>query len=67
MLTDATWAMGDFNGDGKVDGSDVTILAGNWQAGVTAAAAAVPEPATLVLILMGLSDSVHRRCTTSLR
>ena len=25
---------GDANGDGKVDGSDVTILAGNWQAGV---------------------------------
>ena len=26
---------GDANCDGKVDGSDVTILAGNWQAGVT--------------------------------
>ena len=25
---------GDANGDGRVDGSDVTILAGNWQAGV---------------------------------
>ena len=25
---------GDANGDGKVDGSDVTILAGNWQYGV---------------------------------
>ena len=25
---------GDANGDGKVDGSDVTILAGNWQVGV---------------------------------
>ena len=25
---------GDANGDGKVDGSDVTILAGNWQHGV---------------------------------
>ena len=25
---------GDANGDGKVDGSDVTILAGNWQKGV---------------------------------
>ena len=31
---DATWEMGDFNGDGVVDGSDVTILAGNWQYGV---------------------------------
>ena len=27
---------GDANLDGKVDGSDVTILAGNWQAGVAA-------------------------------
>ena len=27
--------VGDANCDGKVDGSDVTILAGNWQAGVT--------------------------------
>ena len=26
---------GDANDDGKVDGSDVTILAGNWQYGVT--------------------------------
>ena len=26
---------GDANGDGKVDGSDVTILAGNWQKGVS--------------------------------
>ena len=51
---EATWEMGDFNGDKKVDGSDVTILAGNWQYGVTAAAAAVPEPTSLVLIAMGL-------------
>ena len=48
---EATWDMGDFNGDGKVDGSDVTILAGNWQYGVEAAAAAVPEPGTIVLLL----------------
>ena len=48
----ATWDMGDFNGDGKVDGSDVTILAGNWQCGVeAAAAAAVPEPSTLLLLI----------------
>ena len=43
--------MGDFNGDGKVDGSDVTILAGNWQYGVTAATSAVPEPCTMLLLL----------------
>ena len=46
-----TWEMGDFNGDGQVDGSDVTILAGNWQYGVMAAAAAVPEPSTIILLI----------------
>lgn len=49
----ATWAMGDFNHDGRVDGSDVTILANNWQYGATTAAA-VPEPATIALLLTGL-------------
>ena len=51
-LTDATWDMGDFNGDGKVDGSDVTILAGNWQSGVNTAAASVPEPSTISLLIL---------------
>ena len=51
----ATWAMGDFNGDGAVDGSDVTILAGNWQYGVTSAAAMVPEPSTIALLLTALA------------
>ena len=46
----ATWSMGDFNGDGCVDGSDVTILAGNWQYGIDDAAARVPEPSMLLLI-----------------
>ena len=46
-----TWEMGDFNGDGQIDGSDVTILAGNWQAGVTATAATVPEPSTMLLLV----------------
>ena len=50
----AEWEDGDFNGDGKVDGSDVTILAGNWQYGVTAAASAVPEPNTIVLVICGI-------------
>ena len=34
---------GDANKDGKVDGSDVTILAGNWQRGVTPPADATWE------------------------
>ena len=57
-----TWEMGDFNGDGQIDGSDVTILAGNWQAGVEAAAASVPEPSALVLLLVcGLALCLGRR------
>lgn len=51
----ASWDMGDFNGDGKVDGSDVTILANNWQFGVSDAAATVPEPSTVILILSALA------------
>ena len=52
----ASWEEGDFNGDGKVDGSDVTILAGNWQYGVEAAASAVPEPGTIVLLISAIAS-----------
>ena len=34
QAVEASQIPGDANNDGKVDGSDVTILAGNWQAGV---------------------------------
>ena len=35
QVTETPQVAGDANGDGKVDGSDVTILAGNWQKGVS--------------------------------
>ena len=57
----ASWEEGDFNGDGKVDGSDVTILAGNWQYGVEAAASAVPEPSTIVLLLAAVASLMVTR------
>ena len=57
----AIWEDGDFNGDGKVDGSDVTILAGNWQYGVEAVASAVPEPSTLMMVIMLASGLMIRR------
>ena len=42
-----TWAEGDFNGDGVVDDIDAALLATNWQV----AAASVPEPSSLILLL----------------
>ena len=52
-LTGATWGMGDFNEDGAVNDEDATILAVNWQTGV--AQAAVPEPATIMLCVVGMA------------
>ena len=48
-LTGATWGMGDFNRDGNVNDLDATLMAANWGTGV--AAAAVPEPGALSLIM----------------
>ncbi|MEO0588445.1 MAG: PEP-CTERM sorting domain-containing protein, partial [Planctomycetota bacterium] len=50
------WADGDFNGDGSVGTADLAILAGSFGSQavpVTAASAAVPEPATLALLGLG--------------
>ena len=41
------WAMADFNGDGLTDGTDFNI----WNVNRSAAAAPVPEPAGMLLIL----------------
>ncbi len=49
--TDATWEMGDFNSDGAVNDIDATLFAVNYGAGT--GAASVPEPAMLVMLLMG--------------
>ena len=46
-LTDATWAMGDFNGDEMVTDIDATIMATNW----SVAAQGVPEPSALAGLL----------------
>ncbi len=57
-----TWQMGDFNGDGRVDDQDATLLAANWQVGMEPPSS-VPEPSTVVLLLLGMiAMSMRRRC-----
>ena len=47
------WSNGDLNGDGLVDGADAAILTAHWGQQTTELGA-VPEPGTLVLLVMGL-------------
>ena len=56
-LTDlASWGSGDWNGDGDFTSDDiVTALAdGGYEQGPRAAVAAVPEPNSLVPLMLGL-------------
>jgi hypothetical protein len=52
----SVWTEGDFNGDGSTNSSDlVAALAdGGYELGPRAAVAAVPEPAAVVLLVIGL-------------
>jgi len=56
----------DFTGDGLVDLGDFAILRGHFDSGAAAApdgefAAMTPEPASAVLLLLGLGVFVHRK------
>ncbi|HBO45398.1 MAG TPA: hypothetical protein DD670_15995 [Planctomycetaceae bacterium] len=57
--TNATWAMGDFNDDGRVNAIDASILAANWNTSLDETSN-VPEPAGVVLILIGLPSLVWK-------
>ncbi|MBN1588723.1 MAG: PEP-CTERM sorting domain-containing protein [Pirellulales bacterium] len=54
--SDVSWGDGDFDGDNLVGPRDASILAAHWGYGSTgtAAATAVPEPSTLVLLIGAL-------------
>ena len=63
------WENGDFNGDGIVDDLDLTALAVNWQQGcggggsfaAALAATNVPEPATVLIMVLGFAGAAYRR------
>lgn len=52
----AVWSMGDWNGDGLFTSTDLVIAFqdGGYEQGPRAAVASVPEPASIVLTLMGM-------------
>lgn len=54
----ATPLQGELNGTPPVDGLDLGILLGAWNPPPAAATAAVPEPTSVMLIMLGLAGSV---------
>jgi len=64
------WSWGDFNADHTVDDDDLGALLSNWAPASEAAAAAIPEPATLALLAAAaplLAARRRRRTSTASR
>ncbi|MCA9168780.1 MAG: PEP-CTERM sorting domain-containing protein [Planctomycetales bacterium] len=59
----AVWSTGDFTGDGLFTTSDLVsaLSDGGYEAGTRAAVAAVPEPASATLLLLGSLAMLRRR------
>ena len=57
------WEQGDFSGDGFVDGADYTLWADNYTGagGCGGAGPSIPEPATLLLMALGVGALMARR------
>ena len=49
------WVNGDFNYDGSVNGTDLNTVLSNYNQSLPASTAAVPEPSTLLLMVLGLA------------
>lgn len=62
VVGNSTWGTGDWNGDGDFDSSDfvVAFSGGGFEQGPRQATAAVPEPGSFGLLLIGLLCIVRR-------
>ena len=55
------WGEGDLNENGIVNDDDLSLLLANWGAGSSPAPEAVPEPASALILLLGLPFLARRR------
>ena len=58
----AGWTAGNFSGDDTVDDDDLSLLLSNWTGNP---APAVPEPATLAILALGVVGMLRRRRASS--